>query len=115
MSIETVKLFVINFEDSTTLADLALLFMDSGEVVAIRMKQGEKRKYALVEMLPEWGRACNRRFGRKELAGDEAASDGITILIPAFPTLFHYRIVLPSCRRQPSCRANVTVRRYSKC
>jgi RNA recognition motif. (a.k.a. RRM, RBD, or RNP domain) len=52
MSIETVKLFVINFEDSTTLADLALLFMDSGEVVAIRMKQGEKRKYALVEMYP---------------------------------------------------------------
>jgi hypothetical protein len=52
MKVDIVKLFVINFDDSTTLADLALLFTEAGEVVAIRMKQGEKRKYALLEMYP---------------------------------------------------------------
>jgi RNA recognition motif-containing protein len=44
------KLFVSNFEDSTTLVDLAMLFQEFGNVEAIRMKQGEKRKYALIEM-----------------------------------------------------------------
>lgn len=44
------KLFVANFEDSTTILDVLSLFMECGEVVAIRMKQGQKRKYAIVEM-----------------------------------------------------------------
>jgi hypothetical protein len=32
------KLFVANFDDSTTLVDLAMLFLEFGNVVAIRMK-----------------------------------------------------------------------------
>jgi hypothetical protein len=44
------KLFVANFDDSTTLVDLAMLFQGYGNVDALRIKQGEKRRYSVIEM-----------------------------------------------------------------
>jgi RNA recognition motif-containing protein len=44
------KLFVVGFDNSVTLVDLLMLFQEFGDVEAIRMKQGEKRRYALIEM-----------------------------------------------------------------
>ncbi|MGA7567076.1 MAG: RNA-binding protein [Terriglobales bacterium] len=44
------KIYVAGFDDSTTLVDLVMLFNEHGTVTGIKMKQGERRKYALVEM-----------------------------------------------------------------
>jgi hypothetical protein len=63
------KLFVANFEDSTTLADLALLLEKFGHLEAIRMKQGEKRRYALIEMDAYGGERAIAELDRKQWQG----------------------------------------------
>ena len=44
------KLFVSNFDSHTSLASLAGLFERHGDVAAVRIRQGQKRVYAIVEM-----------------------------------------------------------------
>lgn len=63
------KIFVTNFEDSTSVAALALLFQDFGHVEAIRLKQGKKRMYALVEMDVHRGEQAIRELDRREWHG----------------------------------------------
>jgi RNA recognition motif-containing protein len=50
MKLGNVKLFVSNFDDSTGIVSLLMLFAECGEVVGIKLLQGQKRRYALVEM-----------------------------------------------------------------
>ena len=44
------KIFVSNFSSSTTVAHLAQLFLDYGDVEAVRVRKGQKRVYGIVEM-----------------------------------------------------------------
>jgi RNA recognition motif-containing protein len=45
-----VKLFVSNFAEDTTTADVAKLFERFGPVIGVRMRMGKKRRHAVVEM-----------------------------------------------------------------
>jgi RNA recognition motif-containing protein len=47
-------IFVSNFPDDTTIAPIALLFQDYGAVTAVRLRNGQKRIYAIVEMLNDY-------------------------------------------------------------
>jgi RNA recognition motif. (a.k.a. RRM, RBD, or RNP domain) len=44
------KIFVSNFGSSTDVARLAQLFLDYGDVEAVRIRKGQKRVYGIVEM-----------------------------------------------------------------
>jgi RNA recognition motif-containing protein len=44
------KIFVSNFGSSTDIARLAQLFLDYGDVEAVRIRKGQKRVYGIVEM-----------------------------------------------------------------
>jgi RNA recognition motif-containing protein len=44
------KIFVSNFSLSTNVALLAQLFLDYGDVEAVRIRKGQKRVYGIVEM-----------------------------------------------------------------
>ncbi len=44
------KIFVSNFDSLTNIACLAQLFLDYGEVEAVRVRKGQKRVYGIVEM-----------------------------------------------------------------
>ena len=45
------KLFVSNFAEEATTADVARLFERFGPVTGIRIRMGKKRRYAVVEMM----------------------------------------------------------------
>jgi RNA recognition motif-containing protein len=47
------KIFVSNFGSSTDVARLAQLFLDYGDVEAVRIRKGQKRVYGIVEMSRE--------------------------------------------------------------
>ena len=47
------KIFVSNFGWSTDVARLAQLFLDYGDVEAVRIRKGQKRVYGIVEMSRE--------------------------------------------------------------
>ena len=44
------KIFVSNFGSSTNVARLADLFLNYGNVEAVRVRKGQKRVYGIVEM-----------------------------------------------------------------
>lgn len=47
------KIFVSNFGSSTDVARLAQLFLEHGNVEAVRIRKGQKRAYGIVEMSRE--------------------------------------------------------------
>jgi RNA recognition motif-containing protein len=49
------KLFVSGFFDSARVSEVADLLEGCGKVTAVRLKKGEKRAYAIVEMSDEFG------------------------------------------------------------
>jgi RNA recognition motif-containing protein len=49
------KIFVANFDWTTTLARIADLFENYGEVTSVRLRHGQKRTYAIVEMSDDSG------------------------------------------------------------
>ena len=49
------KLFVSGFFELTTVSELAGLLEGCGEVTSVRLKKGEKRAYAIVEMFDDFG------------------------------------------------------------
>ena len=44
------KIFVSNFDSHTTIADIEELFLKYGDVAAARIRKGQKRPCAIVEM-----------------------------------------------------------------
>lgn len=49
------KLFVSGFFDLTTVSEVAGLLEGCGDVTSVRLKKGEKRAYAIVEMYDDFG------------------------------------------------------------
>ncbi len=49
------KLFVSGFFDLTTVSEVAGLLEGCGKVTSVRVKKGEQRAYAIVEMYDDFG------------------------------------------------------------
>jgi RNA recognition motif-containing protein len=52
---EQMKLFVSGFFQLATVSEIAELFEGCGKVTSVRLKKGEKRAYAIVEMSDDFG------------------------------------------------------------
>jgi RNA recognition motif-containing protein len=68
------KLFVCGFSEYERLSDLLRLFEDYGEVLELKVRQGEKRKYALVTM-----RDMDAEEAIKKLNGRRWESDRLIV------------------------------------
>jgi hypothetical protein len=56
------KLFVTNFDNSTSIAKIAFLFCQYGNVTGIWVRDGQKRRYAIVEISESGGRRVIREL-----------------------------------------------------
>ena len=64
------KLFVIGFSQTTRLSELAEFFEDCGQVLEVKMRQGEKNKYALVTMYDGDGERTIERLNGQNWRGN---------------------------------------------
>jgi RNA recognition motif-containing protein len=67
------KLFVIGFSQATRLSELADVFEECGEVLEVKMRQGEKNKYALVIMHDGDGERAIEQLNGQSLRGHRLA------------------------------------------
>jgi len=49
------KLFVCGFDESTTIAELAHLLCEHGEVQEIKMRHGQGQTYYAIAVMHDWG------------------------------------------------------------
>ena len=63
------KLFVIGFSESTRLSELADMFEECGTVLEVKMRDGEKNKYAIVTMYDGDGERTIERLNGQNWRG----------------------------------------------